>query len=279
MLLGGVLLHLSARLRPAAAHLKGGARQPSRVQHNPHLLRALGGELACDQVRAPRGRRPRDGANLVARLVVAQAVELAAGPAQPQAALLQLDLARPHQVESGVAAALLGRGKHPNTLLRIGDRPAFHQPQPAAVAQKDPVHAKIAAAVRRGVQPVGHAHLQPRVRLLQHLVDNLGGNAQRRRMNESPGYGNLSRRRQSRRVEGDQPQHRRVPRNHHPDPVRMEERRNREQDARQQQQQRPRRKPKAQHAAPAPIGSGSRGHGLWNQGLHGKGNLFTWAAR
>jgi hypothetical protein len=241
---------------------------------------------------------------LVARLVVAQAVELAAGPAQPQAALLQLDLARSQQVEGGVAAALLGRGKHANTLLRVGDRPAFHQPQPAAVAQKDPVQAKIAATVRRadhrcphrlarigqdgnrarrgdqgGVQAVGHAHLQPRVRLLQQLVDNLRGNAQRRRMNEPPGHGDLSRRRQLRRIEGDQRQHRRVPRNHHPDPVRMEERRNRELDARQQQQQRPRRKPEAQHAAPAPIGSGSRGHGLWNQGLHGKGNLFTWAAR
>ena len=96
---GGLQLALAGSGRTRLAQLEGGLREPPRVQNNPYLLAALGGELARDKLGATRGGGPGDVAQLVTSLVVAQALELASDSAKAKAALLQLDLAGAHQVE------------------------------------------------------------------------------------------------------------------------------------------------------------------------------------
>ena len=120
VLLGGVLFDLSTRLGLTAARLECRAREPACVEHDPNLLGAFGGELAGDEVGRSSGRGPRNVSHFVARLVVAQALELAAGPAHPQAAFLEFDLARTHQVEGCIAGALLGRGEDADALIASG---------------------------------------------------------------------------------------------------------------------------------------------------------------
>jgi hypothetical protein len=63
---------------------------------------------------------PRRAVAVIAGLVVAQAFELAAHAAQPQLALLQLDLPRAQQVELRAFAAVLMRRIDPHTLRMFG---------------------------------------------------------------------------------------------------------------------------------------------------------------
>src|SRR5665213_3416046 len=115
---GAVLLglRLVQVLCARAFEVEGGTREAAGVEDDPDLLRTLDSELAGDEVAAAGGCGPRDVAEFVAFLVVAQAFELASDAAQAQAALLELDLAGAHQVELGVFACLFVRRVNANAL-------------------------------------------------------------------------------------------------------------------------------------------------------------------
>ena len=68
---------LCDKLCAGALQIEGRPRQASRVEHDPDLLRALDGELTCDQVAAPGSCCPRHVAEFITLLVVAQAFEFA----------------------------------------------------------------------------------------------------------------------------------------------------------------------------------------------------------
>ena len=123
------------------------AQQPAGVDEQPHGLAALGLVDLGDELAAPRRRAPAHVAPLVARPIVAQAVELAPGPGAFRAPLLDRDLTAANQIQRLLPAFVKIR-IDPDGLLERRETPSLDETPRAAPLQDDAAHQGVAALAR-----------------------------------------------------------------------------------------------------------------------------------
>ncbi len=142
-------------------------KEAAGIDEQPHGLAALGLIDLRDQLSAPRRRAPAHVAPLVAGTVVAQAVELPAGPKPLRAPLLDRHLSAANQVQR-LLPPLLKIRIDPDGLLDGRNAPPLDEAPRVAPLQSHSSHQRVTALARR------HAVLDPRRRAGRHGHRHLG---------------------------------------------------------------------------------------------------------